>query len=544
MEQMSLWKVNPRTMISLSTTTIAGLLLTVLTASAQTAVERPRFEAAAVQHSAPAMNPFTYVSGGAQRGERYDLRKATMLDLIRIAYDVDPDTVFGGPNWLEFDRFDIAAKLPAATPPATIRSMLQSLLAERFGLVIRHDTRPMPSFALGQGKTKPKLQRSDGPGDGGCNYVPQPNGSIFTVYSCRNVTMAVFAQRLHALARDYLVEPVIDRSQLEGSWDLDLRWNARARLLPPGAERITIFDALQKDLGLTLTLKDSPQSVLVVDHVEQPAPDPPGIAAKLPQRGIEFEVSDLKPSGPDETPVLRQTGGGGLEVRAVRLEELMTTAWDIDSGHPERISGVPRWAQSAKLDINAKPPASANALPILGSGYIDDEGRLMLRNLLIERFQIKWHYENRRVTASSLVALKPKLARPDPSRRATCQEGRVVKDDPRDTNPMLSSLFVCQHATMAQFASRLQPLDPLDFSYPVEDATGLRGSWDFRINFSPTWLLRNAGREAADGGASEPTGGISIQDAIEKQLGLKLERRKRMLPVVVIDHIEEKPVEN
>jgi uncharacterized protein (TIGR03435 family) len=282
-----------------------------------------------------------------------------------------------------------------------------------------------------------------------------------------------------------------------------------------------------------------------VDRVnEQPAPDTAGAAEKLPKREVEFEVADLKPSRPGESAVLQQTRGGGVEARAVPLENLMTTAWDIDQGHPERIAGLPHWAQSAKFDINAKAPANANAAPILGSGYIDDEGLLMLRNLLIERFQIKWHYESRPATAWSLVALKPKLARGDTSKRATCRKAGVVDNDPRDSNPMLSSLFVCRNATMAQFASRLQPLDPADFPYPVEDATGLKGSWDFRLNFTPTWVLSNLEREAGDGRASEPMGGISIRDAIVKQLGLKLEQRKRMLPVVVIDHIDEMPAGN
>ncbi len=532
-------------------TRLAVLSFLAVTASAQSTAERPRFEVASVQRSATAMNPFTFLAGGVQRGERYELRKATMLDMIRIAWDVDPDLVVGGPDWLEFDQFDIAAKAPAETPPSTVRLMLQSLLADRFGLVIHHDTRPMPAFVLTHNKNNPKLQKSDGPGGGGCNYVPQPGGSTFVVYSCRDVSMAAFAQQLGALAGDYLVEPVIDGTQLEGSWDLDLKWNARARLLPPGTQRITIFDAVQKDLGLTLSLKESPQSVLVVDGVnEQPAPDPPGTAQKLPKREVEFEVADLKPSRPGESAVLQQTRGGGVEARGVPLENLLTTAWDIDEGHPERISGLPHWAQSAKFDINAKPSSNANATPILGSGYIDDQGLLMLRNLLIERFHIKWHYENRLVTAWSLVALRPKLAKGDTAesdsvrKRATCGKGRLVDNDPRDTNPLLSSLFVCQNATVAQFASRLQALDPFDFSYPVEDATGLKGTWNFRLNFTPTFVLRNVVREAGDGRASDPTGGISIQDAMVKQLGLKLERRKRMLPVVVIDHIEEQPIGN
>ena len=75
-------------------------------------------------------------------------------------------------------------------------------------------------------------------------------------------------------------------------------------------------------------------------------------------------------------------------------------------------------------------------MPVLGAGHIDDEGRMMLRNLLIERFQIKWHYENQLITAWSLIAVRPKLARADTAKRANCR--RVQKDDPRDTDPVLT----------------------------------------------------------------------------------------------------------
>jgi len=521
------------------------LSVLVTAAFAQSSAERPRFDVASVQRSAVVTNPYTVASGGVLRGGRYELRKATMLDMIRIAWDVDPDIVFGGPNWLEFDRFDIAAKAPEGTSASRVRLMLQTLLAERFGLVIHRDTRPMPSFVLAQGKNSPNMQKSEGAGDGGCNYVPQAPGSTFVAYSCRNVTMARFAERLRGIAGDYLVEPVVDKTQLDGSWDLDLKWNGRARVLPPGTQRITIFDAVQKQLGLSLSLKDSPQSVLVVDRVnEQPTPEPLGTAEKLPKQEVQFEVADLKPSRPGESTILQQTRGGGVEARAVPLANLMTTAWDLDEGHPERISGLPQWADSAKFDINAKAPANANAMPVSGAGYIDDEGLLMLRNLLVERFQIQWHYEDREVTAWSVVAGKPKLSRSDWSKRATCRKAKVVDNDPRDSNPILSSLFVCQNATMAQFAAQLQQLDPFDFSYPVEDATGLKGQWDFRLSFTPTFVLSKAAPEAGGGRASEPSGGISIGDAMVKQLGLRLEHRKRRLPVVVIDHMEEKPTGN
>ncbi len=98
---------------------------------------------------------------------------------------------------------------------------------------------------------------------------------------------------------------------------------------------------------------------------------------------------------------------------------------------------------------------------------------------------------------------------------------------------------------MAQFAAQLQALAPDDFANPVEDATGIEGSCDFTLSFTPSWML---GNPAPQGGvsteASVPNGGISLAEAVSKQLGLKLEIRKRILPVLVIDHIEEKPTEN
>jgi uncharacterized protein (TIGR03435 family) len=90
----------------------------------------PRFEAAEIRPSGPVFNPYTLMSGGVLRGERYDLRKATMLELISVAYNVDQAIVLGGPNWLEFDRFDVAGKAPQGTPPDTVRLMLRSLLAD------------------------------------------------------------------------------------------------------------------------------------------------------------------------------------------------------------------------------------------------------------------------------------------------------------------------------------------------------------------------------------------------------------------------------
>ena len=94
------------------------------------------------------------ISGGLMRGGRYELRRATMVDLITTAYGVSTDKVVGGPSWLEMDRYDVIAKVPEdATLPA-VKLMLRSLLAERFALAAREDKKPLPAFALTAGKKR------------------------------------------------------------------------------------------------------------------------------------------------------------------------------------------------------------------------------------------------------------------------------------------------------------------------------------------------------------------------------------------------------
>ena len=98
---------------------------------------------------------------------RYEIRRSNLLALINEAYGVDAEKILGGPNWLEWDSYDINAKLPAESTAETQKVMLQNLLADRFKLVVHNDTRDLPSYVLTAGKA-PKLKQSEGPGDTGC----------------------------------------------------------------------------------------------------------------------------------------------------------------------------------------------------------------------------------------------------------------------------------------------------------------------------------------------------------------------------------------
>jgi uncharacterized protein (TIGR03435 family) len=80
---------------------------------------------------------------------------------------------------------------------------------------------------------------------------------------------------------------------------------------------------------------------------------------------------------------------------------------------------------------------------------------------------------------------------------------------------------------------------------PIRDATGLDGFYDFSVNFSGINLLPGARFDPnAASASSDPNGSLTLPEAMQKQLGLKLDMEKRPFPVLVVDHAEDKPSEN
>ena len=186
----------------------------------------------------------------------------------------------------------------------------------------------------------------------------------------------------------------------------------------------------------------------------------------------------------------------------------------------------------------------------------NDAAWAMMRALLADRFKLVVHKEERQLTAYKLTALKPKMKKADPSERTKTAEGPGADGkDPRVATPSRSRLTMFQNVTMKQFAQALPGISAY-VTTPVEDATGLDGSYDFTISYSPVGATnRNAGggRSGPEGApglldsanaAAVPDGAITLFEAIEQQLGLKLVEDKRPVTVYVIDHVEAKPADN
>jgi uncharacterized protein (TIGR03435 family) len=540
----------------------------------------PAFDIADVHVSAP--TGYQALQGPVFHEGRYELRKATMLDLIKIAYGVDADTVFGGPSWLETDRFDVIAKAPSATSPERIHLMLRVLLVDRFKLVLRKDTRPIQGFVLSVGSGTPKLKPADGSGEPGCQiqpFVATPNAPTATrVVSCHNVTMEAFAQSLQGLDKTggigggYLHGPVLDSTGLKGAWDFDLTWTLKGSAALARATDITIYDALDKQLGLKLEPGKVPMPVLIVDSANQkPSANPPGVTTALPPAPPpKFEMASIQPSKPGGPAVgvgeLRPDGR--YEGRGIPLSLLIMQAWDVNTTALQQIPGMPQWMtgrNQPRFDIVAKAPATANTSWPQTS---NDDLRMMLRALLVDRFKMAAHYEDRLEDGYTLVAAKPKLNPAEPSNRTGCSAGpsqapRNPADGPPPAVPPLT--VTCQKVTMAQFAERLKGMvSPYTvFRFPVLDSSGIAGAWDFTFTYNIRPLsaqqiaalqaLTGRGGPAAGGGPPasaapvalpDPTGILALSDALEEQLGLKLEMHQRPEPVFVVDHIEEKPTDN
>ncbi len=126
-------------------------------ATATPDASQPKFVMADVHVSTTPHNA-VQVFGGVVRNGRYVDRDETMLQLIEGAYGVDEDNVGGGPGWVSSDLFDVIARVPDGTTSATAKLMVQALLADRFKLVLSHDTRPLPRYVLSVDKGGSKLE--------------------------------------------------------------------------------------------------------------------------------------------------------------------------------------------------------------------------------------------------------------------------------------------------------------------------------------------------------------------------------------------------
>jgi len=241
--------------------------------------------------------------------------------------------------------------------------------------------------------------------------------------------------------------------------------------------------------------------------------------ASVPAFSQVFEVADVKANKSGEARMAVDfQAGGKFSARNVPLKILIMLAYHVRA---EAVTGAPAWLDSERFDVVAKTaPASSQ-----------DEIRRMLQNLLAERFKLAVSRDQKILPAYALLVGKSG-ARLQESPGAPLAEHRCL---PTDAAPAQKHV-ACRHLSMAEFADSLQELSPRDFDVPIVDQTGLTGAYDFKLAWTPAASVANA---SVDGSP-----GPSVFEAVQEQLGLKLERKKMPLPVLVIDSVQRVPSDN
>jgi uncharacterized protein (TIGR03435 family) len=228
---------------------------------------KPAFEVASVKRRDPAagFTPFRTPPVSA----RFYRPATTVASLILFAYELHDAQLIGGPDWIRNDQFEIDAKAAAPVRVEEQRSMVRSLLGERFRLVVHSEQRELRFSALvlarNDGRPGPNLTKcgeAEGP------WTPRllPRGAAFSALACAPISDIV-----RVLSRGQQA-PVVDKTGLTGTW---LHWLVYLDpALPPSAvadpDLASFPVALQEQLGLKLEPGRGPLDVLVVDSVEPP----------------------------------------------------------------------------------------------------------------------------------------------------------------------------------------------------------------------------------------------------------------------------------
>ncbi len=210
--------------------------------------------------------------------------------------------------------------------------------------------------------------------------------------------------------------------------------------------------------------------------------------------------------------------------------------------------GLPKSADSQRWDIVAKLPSTGEGAPNTAGGGRPrppalSVGMEMLRGLLIDQFELKAHTENRDVTVWALTLRNgaPKMKAADDSERTVCKA-----DFAAPTFGNIGHMVRCTNVTMGQLMDYLRQMAGSSFDHPLYDATGLKGGWDFLLGWTPTNALQspppNADQPAGPAIAADP-GDVPIFDAVEREINLKFVREKQSIPVIVVDHVDETPIQ-
>ncbi len=245
----------------------------------------PNFEVATIK---PNDSGATSMQGLTMRGRNFATRASSLGDLIGFAYEVQAKQIVGAPDWVDKDRFDIAAvpEQEGSPSPEQIRSMIRKLLADRFKLTFHRDKRELSAYVLTVGKGGHKLTPTQVKGTlPGIGMRPATGGLMLNLINATIPDLTGFLQLL------VLDRPVVDQTGIQGRYDFqctftpdDSQFGGHPPQMPAPAggsntnatdaaasAAPSLYDAFQQQLGLKLTAEKTAVGVIAIDHVEKPS---------------------------------------------------------------------------------------------------------------------------------------------------------------------------------------------------------------------------------------------------------------------------------
>ncbi len=241
--------------------------------------QRPSFEVVSIRAHDPndrkVFNSFQAYPGG-----KFTSLNCSFWMLIHYAFQIQPYQIPDGPGWIKSVGFDLNAKPGEAHDFDDIPVMLQGVLEDRFQLKYHWEIREQSVYDLvvtKSGKLRPSIVKAECPRPfADSEGVPQdaPCGDLDNT-SGYTKGYKLTGSELAASLSWLLSKPVVDKTNLAGAYDVELRWTPDSVEMKSNgsSEHDTpdIFTALQEQLGLKLEPSKGPVRVLVIDHVEKPS---------------------------------------------------------------------------------------------------------------------------------------------------------------------------------------------------------------------------------------------------------------------------------
>ena len=249
---------------------------------------------------------------------------------------------------------------------------------------------------------------------------------------------------------------------------------------------------------------------------------PPVHSQPRPVR-LTFEVASIKPaqSGSGEGVIRPMPAVQGYSAQAATVKLMISIMYKVPLW---RITGGPEWLDAGHFDIEAKADRACNL----------DDLHLMFQNLLADRFQLKFHKENREGSVYALTVDKsgPKM------KLNQSPEAENPPDLRAPINPGKDGVIIGTRVSMQYLCWWLAQVLQRD-ERPVIDKTGLDKTYDFALAYAPEFPPDFPKERIPPALLGRP----SIFDALKEQLGLKLQTQKGPVEYYVIDHAE-KPADN